>query len=165
MFQIVPRTRASGRPGAHLPRRRWGRGDPGQGHRPGQQHQRDPHDTHPVGEQPGEEGEQARGEEATPASDLYSFGVMLQEIFTGRRPYPEGLDYLRLLDKVQKGETLPVSGVGSDLAALITRLKSPNAAQRPTATPPWPYCADCTCGWPRTSPRNGTSASAPSTRR
>lgn len=77
--------------------------------------------------------EQARGEAATPASDMYSYGLLLQELFTGTSPYPAGLDGVALLLRVCQGDTLPIRGVDPDLAKLIERLKSPNIALRPSA--------------------------------
>jgi eukaryotic-like serine/threonine-protein kinase len=77
--------------------------------------------------------EQARGEPATAASDMYSFGLLLQEIFTGRPPYDPEADRLTLVARAQKGETVPVAGVEPDLAALIGRLKSLAPAERPSA--------------------------------
>ena len=77
--------------------------------------------------------EQARGEPATTASDMYSCGLLLQEIFTGRPPYPPGIDRTTLLARAAKGETVPVAGIDPDLAALIGRLKSLAPAERPSA--------------------------------
>ncbi|MEO1087562.1 MAG: serine/threonine-protein kinase, partial [Acidobacteriota bacterium] len=77
--------------------------------------------------------EQARGEAATPASDMYSFGLMLQELFTGRPCYDPKLSTLQLFGAVQEGLTAPVKGVDAELAALIERLKSPAPGARPSA--------------------------------
>jgi serine/threonine protein kinase/tetratricopeptide (TPR) repeat protein len=77
--------------------------------------------------------EQARGEPAMAASDMYAFGLLLQELFTGRRPYDDSLGYEMLLDHARKGESLAVQGIAADLASLIERLKSPTASERPTA--------------------------------
>jgi tRNA A-37 threonylcarbamoyl transferase component Bud32 len=77
--------------------------------------------------------EQARGEPLTEASDMYSFGLLLQELFTGKRSYEPDLPPSLLLVKVREGDTLPVSGVSRDLADLIERLKSPDPLARPTA--------------------------------
>ena len=77
--------------------------------------------------------EQSRGEPATTASDMYSFGLLLQALFTGRLPYPGDLDNTELLLRAQRGETLPVDGIPKDLAALVKRLKSVAPAARPTA--------------------------------
>jgi len=77
--------------------------------------------------------EQASGDATTSASDLYSFGLMLQELFTGQPPFDPTLDYSTLLAKAQVGVTAPVAGLDSDLAALIQRLKSTAPTQRPTA--------------------------------
>ena len=77
--------------------------------------------------------EQARGEPATTASDLYSFGLLLQELFTGRPPHDESDDYLSLVDKASRGDVPPPVGVDTDLARLIQRLKSLAPAERPTA--------------------------------
>lgn len=77
--------------------------------------------------------EQARGEAATAASDMYSFGLLLQEIFTGKPPIEPNLDLMARLEKARTGETLPVSGVDSDLEALINRLKSVAQGARPSA--------------------------------
>lgn len=78
--------------------------------------------------------EQARGEAVSAASDMYSFGLMLQELFTGLEPYEETDKPSTILDKAMKAETRPVSGVSSDLAALINRLKSAVPTARPSAT-------------------------------
>jgi len=77
--------------------------------------------------------EQSRGEAATPASDMFSFGLVLQELFTGRHPYSLDLDTATLIDRVRNGLTDPPAGVTADLARLIKRLTTPVPVQRPTA--------------------------------
>jgi serine/threonine-protein kinase len=77
--------------------------------------------------------EQARGEPATTASDMYSCGLLLQETFTGRPPFEPGLDPATHLARAARGETIPVIGIDPDLAALIGRLKSLAPAERPSA--------------------------------
>ena len=77
--------------------------------------------------------EQARGEAATTASDMYSCGLLLQETFTGHPPFEPGLDPATHLARAARGETIPVTGIDPDLAALIERLKSLAPAERPSA--------------------------------
>jgi serine/threonine-protein kinase len=77
--------------------------------------------------------EQANGDVTTSASDMYSFGLLLQELFAGKPPYDTTLDRTTLLARTQVGATTAVTGVDGDLAALIQRLKSTAPAQRPTA--------------------------------
>ncbi|MCP4203891.1 MAG: protein kinase [bacterium] len=77
--------------------------------------------------------EQASGEEVTTASDMYSFALLLQALFTGASPYPAGLDSVEILSRARRAETLPATGVDKDLAALIGRMKSAAPAARPTA--------------------------------
>jgi serine/threonine-protein kinase len=77
--------------------------------------------------------EQASGDATTSASDMYSFGLLLQELFTGQPPFDPTLDQSTLLAKAQVGVTAPIAGLDTDLVALIQRLKSTAPAQRPTA--------------------------------
>jgi tetratricopeptide (TPR) repeat protein len=78
--------------------------------------------------------EQARGEPVTVASDMYSFGLLLQELFTGKPPYEPDLDGVALLKKVQKGHSLPVTGVDAHLGDLIESLKALTPETRPSAS-------------------------------
>ncbi len=77
--------------------------------------------------------EQARGEPATTASDMYSLGLVLQYLFTARPPQPEGLDSTELLRRALRAESLPSTGLAKDLAALVAQLKAAAPAARPTA--------------------------------
>jgi eukaryotic-like serine/threonine-protein kinase len=77
--------------------------------------------------------EQARGEAATSASDMYGFGLLLQELFTGRAPYGDTRDVPTLLDKARRADIADPAGIDRDLAALIRRLEAQAPSQRPTA--------------------------------
>ncbi len=77
--------------------------------------------------------EQARGEPATTASDMYAFGLLLQTLFTGRPPHPPGLDTRLLLARAVRADALPPTGLPRDLAALVLRLRALAPASRPTA--------------------------------
>ena len=76
--------------------------------------------------------EQARGEEVTPASDMYALGLVLQELWTGRGAY-EASSPVELLRSVVAGQTRPVEGVAPELARLFEELESPLAVDRPGA--------------------------------
>jgi tetratricopeptide (TPR) repeat protein/predicted Ser/Thr protein kinase len=77
--------------------------------------------------------EQARGEPATAASDMYSVGLLLQELFTGKRPFKKELTGEELVKKAAQGETSPPAGLSSDLTRLINRLKSLAPGARPSS--------------------------------
>jgi serine/threonine protein kinase len=77
--------------------------------------------------------EQARGDRLTTASDLYSLGVLLQELLTGEPPFDRNLAPGVVLVKVAQGETRPVRGLSAELTALIQDLKAKAPAARPTA--------------------------------
>ena len=77
--------------------------------------------------------EQTRGEPATPASDVFSFGLLLQELFTGATAYPHDVPLAAVLDDMRRGATKPIVGAPADIAALIMAMTSPLAAGRPTA--------------------------------
>nr|MDQ3282038.1 serine/threonine protein kinase [Acidobacteriota bacterium] len=77
--------------------------------------------------------EQARGRIATPASDMYSFGLVLQLLFTEHEPHPMDLTASELMLRNASGVSEPMEGQSRDITTLIERLKSLAAADRPTA--------------------------------
>ncbi|MER5274750.1 protein kinase [Streptomyces sp. NPDC002809] len=74
--------------------------------------------------------EQARGEESTAASDVYSLGATLFLLATGRPPYRTDGDTLRLLARVQRGE-LDLGGLPKELVATIRPCLSVAPDRRP----------------------------------
>ncbi|MBV8519660.1 MAG: protein kinase [Acidobacteria bacterium] len=77
--------------------------------------------------------EQARGKPLTPASDMYSFGLLLQALFTGREPYDDTLGARQVILEAAQGRSLPVKNVPRDITALIQNLKQLAPTDRPTA--------------------------------
>lgn len=77
--------------------------------------------------------EQARGEEVGPAGDIYSLGLLLQELFTGRQAFEFKGDFQSLLPKLIWGDSRPVEGLSRALTQLINSCKSAAIETRPTA--------------------------------
>ncbi|MCG6964100.1 MAG: tetratricopeptide repeat protein [Acidobacteria bacterium] len=77
--------------------------------------------------------EQARGEPVSAASDMYSFGLILQKLFTELEPYAEGIGHEELLNKAMWGDTVPATGLQRGLSRLVADLEQLDPSARPTA--------------------------------
>ncbi|MEJ2190098.1 MAG: serine/threonine-protein kinase, partial [Acidobacteriota bacterium] len=77
--------------------------------------------------------EQARGEPATAASDMYSFGLILRKLFTGQEPYPDEISRDQLLNRAMWGDTIPATGLPRSLQRLVDDLEQLDPSARPTA--------------------------------
>jgi serine/threonine-protein kinase len=79
--------------------------------------------------------ERAAGQSATPASDIWSVGIMAYEAFTGARPFT-GDSAAAVVHAVLAGDHVPIGDLRSDLPsavrAAVTRALSPDPTQRPT---------------------------------
>jgi hypothetical protein len=77
--------------------------------------------------------EQANGDPLTTSSDLFSLGIVLHELFTGRRAYAEAPSLEARLLRVSLADTLPVEGVEPALTQLIESLEDLDPGRRPPA--------------------------------
>src|SRR6478672_12564684 len=64
--------------------------------------------------------EQARGDEATPASDLYALGVVIYQLLTGRLPW-EGTTLAELAIRRENEQALPPSSYDPDVPETLSR--------------------------------------------
>jgi len=78
--------------------------------------------------------EQARGELVTVASDLYSFGILLQEVFTESPAYEPVPGWPERLQQVADGKTVPLGPVDRELRKLLVDLLRFDPTRRGTAT-------------------------------
>lgn len=76
--------------------------------------------------------EQARGADPTPASDVYSLGLVLLEALTGQRAFPRSTPVEALAARQSTPPVIPDS-VPAPWAGLLTRMTALDPAERPTA--------------------------------
>ncbi|MCB1581979.1 MAG: serine/threonine-protein kinase [Marinicella sp.] len=77
--------------------------------------------------------EQAAGEDLTTASDIYTMGLVFQEIFSKTAVYADHLTAEQLLKLSTAANTQVPTDLSQDLTQLIQRMKSKVPAERPTA--------------------------------
>ena len=76
--------------------------------------------------------EQAAGAPISETSDLYSFGILMQELLTGHSAYGDARG-VPLWHRVLRAETEPIRGLDSDLVGLLRELLSLDPLRRPGA--------------------------------
>lgn len=76
--------------------------------------------------------EQARGEPVQTYGDLYSLGIMLQEMLTGERAY-DRVEIAPLLAQVAEADTRPLDDPDPELTRLVSDLKQRRPQLRPDA--------------------------------
>ncbi|MBI2396847.1 MAG: protein kinase [Xanthomonadales bacterium] len=77
--------------------------------------------------------EQAKGMPVTAASDVFSLGLLLRELCSGRPAYPRNSTHEELVARVASATVEPVGELPEPLRGLLTRMTAIDPAQRPDA--------------------------------
>jgi len=77
--------------------------------------------------------EQAQGQALSTASDEFSLGFILHELYTGASVYDPKIKITDYLAMLRKEDIPPAEGIDDDLIELIEQLKSVDPAKRPSA--------------------------------
>ena len=77
--------------------------------------------------------EQARGESATSASDIWAFGLVLLELFTGRPSFPKSASSEDLIERARSGRIEVPRNLPREETLLLTAMLDPIASRRPSA--------------------------------
>lgn len=77
--------------------------------------------------------EQARGEQSNSATDLWSFGLVLSELLTGKKVFPENSSSEQLLEQSKKALVNLPNNLPKAETLLLSNLLAPKAQDRPTA--------------------------------
>ncbi|HWC80634.1 MAG TPA: protein kinase [Pseudonocardiaceae bacterium] len=104
--------------------------------------------------------EVARGQEPTPASDVFSFGATLYDAVEGGPPFPERQNQLALLRLVAEGKVQPPRQAGM-LTALLMKLLRDDPAARPTMAQASAMLSELTGAKPARPPAFLPSATKP----
>lgn len=96
----------------------------------------------PIGMQPGTlpflSPEQVQGKPLTPASDIYSLGILFYRLLTNRHYLPHSPDRLDTLRRICEEQPIPVRQLRADtpewLSKLVMQMLDKNPARRPAAT-------------------------------
>ncbi|MCP4216611.1 MAG: serine/threonine protein kinase [bacterium] len=79
------------------------------------------------------EPEQIRSKPLSTAGDMFVLGLILHELYTGKRVFPKKLKVEVFIMQLYRGEIPPVNGIDPDMGELIEQLKSITPSRRPVA--------------------------------
>lgn len=77
--------------------------------------------------------EQVLGQPLTTACDIYSLGIILQTLLTGRPAYGDGLSTMDLLIRASQGAVERATELDPDIRELIDEMTRPDPSARPSA--------------------------------